>query len=75
VRDKTGPLFLLNEDRLPTIRARLEALDRSSKNQAPLHEKRFAVFAGATIYPPVLYLPQIAAIRIAQLFSGKVYVC
>src|SRR3954465_62861 len=74
VRDKMGPFFLLNEDRLPTIRARLEALDRASKNQVPLRERRFAVFPGATIYPPALYLPQIAAIRIAQLFSGKVYV-
>src|SRR5947209_3781474 len=74
VHDKMGPFFLLNEDRLPTIRARLEALDRSSENQAPFREKGFAVFPGATIYPPALYLPQIAAIRIAQLFSSKVYV-
>src|SRR5947209_11330438 len=74
VRDKMGPFFLLNEDRLATIRARLEALDRSSENQAPFREKGFAVFPGATIYPPALYLPQIAAIRIAQLVSGKVYV-
>src|SRR3954470_19221422 len=74
VRDKMRPFFLLHEDRLPTIRARWEALDRSSKNQAPLREKRFAVFPDATIYPPALYLPPIAAIRMAQLFSGKVYV-
>src|SRR5947209_11707214 len=74
VRDKMGPFFLLNEDRLPTIRARLEAVDRSSESEAPLREEKFAVFPDATIYPPALYLPQIVAIRISQLFSGKVYV-
>jgi uncharacterized membrane protein len=74
VRDKMGPAFLVNEDRLPTIRARLEALNRASTNQAPLREKKFAVFPDATIYSPALYLPQITAIRITQLFSDKVYV-
>jgi uncharacterized membrane protein len=74
VRDKMSTDFLRNEDRLPTIRARLDALDRSSQNQAPLREKRFAPFPNPTIYPPALYLPQVAAIRIAQLFTDKVYV-
>ncbi len=74
VHAKMSTGFLRNEDRIRTIRGRLEALDRESQRQAPLGERRFAVFPGATIYPPPLYLPQVAAIRIAQLFLSKVYV-
>ncbi len=74
VHDKMSIEFLRNEDRTPTVRGRLDALDRESQRQAPLGERRFAAFPGATIYPPPLYLPQVAAIRIAQLFSNKVYV-
>ena len=74
VRDKMQIATLQKEDRLVTIRARLDALNRSSQNQAPLREKRFAAFPSSTIYPPALYLPQIAAIWIARLFTDKVYV-
>jgi uncharacterized membrane protein len=74
VHDKMQIATLQKEDRLATIRARLDLLDRSSRNQVPLREKRFAAFPNATIYPPVLYLPQAAAIWIARQFTDKVYV-
>jgi uncharacterized membrane protein len=74
VRDKMRTDFLRDEDRLSTIRARLDALDRSSQKQAPLREKKFAAFPNPTIYPPALYLPQVAATWIARLFTDKVYV-
>jgi uncharacterized membrane protein len=74
VRDKMSTDFLRREDLLPTIGERLKALDAASQSQAPLNERRFAAFAGATIYPPALYLPLVAGIRLAQVFSDKVYV-
>jgi uncharacterized membrane protein len=74
VRDKMSTDFLRREDRLRTIRARLADLDRASERQAPLSEQKFAAFPGTTIYPPALYLPQAAGIRMAALFSKKVYV-
>jgi uncharacterized membrane protein len=74
VRDKMRTDFLRSQDRLRTIFERLAALDRSVQNQAPLSEQRFASFPGTTIYPPVLYVPQALGIRLARLFSNKVYV-
>jgi uncharacterized membrane protein len=74
VRDKMRPDYLRNEDRLRTLGERLSALDQAAQSQSPLSEKVFASFPGATIYPPPLYLPQVAGISLARLFSNKVYV-
>lgn len=74
VRDKMTPEYFRKQDQLHTVGQRLRALDQAAQTQAPLSEKRFAPFAGATIYPPALYLPQAVAIRFARLFSNKVYV-
>ncbi len=74
VRDKMRPDYLRNEDRLHSIGERMRALNRAAQSQPPLSENKFTPFPGATIYPPLLYLPQAAGIDLARLFSNKVYV-
>lgn len=74
VREKMNPEFYRNEDRLPTIGARLRALNAAAQHQAPLSEKEFGVFPGSAVYPPALYLPQTAGIRLARFFTNKAYI-
>lgn len=74
VRDKMRTDFLRAQDRLRTVSERLAALDLSAQRQSPLSERRFTSFPGTAVYPPVLYLPQAIGIRLARLFSSKVYV-
>lgn len=59
--------------RLHTIRERMEVFERASRLEPPLTQKKFVPFPTAAIYPPALYLPQATGIRIARLFSDKVY--
>ena len=66
--------FLRSEDSLHSIRERMLALRRDSQTQPPLARQRFVEFPSAGIYPPALYLPQSLGIRIARLFSDRVYV-
>ncbi len=74
VRDKMNPEFFRREDQLRSIGARLKALDREARKQKPLAQKEFGVFPGSAIYPPALYLPQAIAIRLACIFTNKVYI-
>ena len=74
VRDRMNPEYFRQEDHLRTLTDRFEALDRAAQHQPPLSQKEFGVFFTSAIYPPALYLPQSAAIRIARLFSKKIYV-
>ncbi len=74
VRDRMNPEFYRREDYLRNIPDRFKALDRAAQHQPPLSQKEFGVFFGAAIYPPALYLPQAAGIRLARLFSNKVYI-
>lgn len=74
VRQSTSTDFLQGEESFRTIRARLHALGRASKTAPPLTQKRFGAFPTPTVYPPDLYIPQLVGIRVAKLFSDKVYV-
>ncbi len=74
VRDRMNPEFYRREDYLRNIPDRFKALDRAAQHQPPPSQKEFGVFFGAAIYPPALYLPQAAGIRLARLFSNKVYI-
>lgn len=74
VRYRVTSEFLRNEDHLHSISDRLQALDTAAQTQAPLSERRFVAFPGSAVYSPTLYLPQAIAIRIARLFSKKIYV-
>ncbi len=74
VRDSMNSESLLAENALHTIRARMSAFDRVAATQRPLTNKRFVPFPSAAIYPFTLYIPQVIGIRVAQLFSDKVYV-
>lgn len=73
VRDKMNPEYYRNEDRLHSIAARLRALNAAAQHQAPLSQQEFGVFPGSAIYFPALYLPQTVGIRLARLFTYKVY--
>jgi uncharacterized membrane protein len=73
VRQRMDSKSLLAETALRTMRARMNALDRAADAQPALANKRFVSFPSSAIYAPALYLPQAAGIRVAQLFSDKVY--
>lgn len=74
VRDTMTPEYLRRQDLLPGVGERLRALDRAAHAQTPLSQTRFVSFPGTTVYSPISYLPQSAAVRAARLFSDKVYV-
>ena len=74
VRRKMTPEFLRNEGPLHSIRSRIDALDRASQSQLSTTQRSFASFPTATIYAPVLYIPQAMAISMAKRLSNKVYI-
>lgn len=74
VRDKMNPNYYRAEDRLHTIGARLRALDAAAQDQPPLSQEEFGIFPESAVYPPALYLPQTIGIRLAQIFSPKIYI-
>ena len=68
------PDFLRQQEALESISTRMAALDRASQQEGALSKTQFAAFPSATMYAPVLYVPQAAGIALARLFSQRVYI-